>query len=70
MGGVSEESKERSPRCGREGRRPANKPVVKVSGLELQLSPEDSARRCKSKGRGSVYNPVFGISCHYCRFCL
>jgi hypothetical protein len=68
VGGVSEESEERYPRYGREGRRPANKPVVKVSGLELQ--PEDSARRCKSKGRGSVYNPVFGISCHYCRFCL
>ncbi|XP_062159885.1 uncharacterized protein LOC133867190 isoform X2 [Alnus glutinosa] len=65
--GKEEESEERYPRYGREGRRPANKPVVKVSGLELHLSPEDSARRCKSKGRGSVYNPVFGISCHYCR---
>jgi hypothetical protein len=52
VGGVSEESEERSPRCGRDGRRPANKPVVKVNGLELHLSPEDSASRCKSKGRG------------------
>jgi hypothetical protein len=59
VGGVSEESEEK-------GRRP----LVKVSGLELQLSPEDSARRCRSKGRGNVYNPVFGISCHFCRFCL
>lgn len=66
VGGVSESS----PSCGREERRPANKPLVKVSGLELQLSPEDSARRCKSNGRGNVYNPVFGICCHYCRFCL
>ncbi|XP_059454647.1 uncharacterized protein LOC132184880 isoform X2 [Corylus avellana] len=55
--GKEEESEERSRSWGR----------VKASGLELQLSPEDSARRCKSKGRGNVYNPVFGICCHFCR---
>ena len=66
VGGVSEESDEESEESS--PHRPANKPLVKVGGLELQLSPEYSARRCDSKGRGSVYDPVFGICCHFCRF--
>lgn len=65
VGGVSEESDEESEESS--PHRPANKPLVKVGGLELQLSPEYSARRCDSKGRGSVYDPVFGICCHFCR---
>ncbi|KAF8036306.1 hypothetical protein BT93_C2129 [Corymbia citriodora subsp. variegata] len=47
--------------------RPANKPLLKLQGLDYQLSPDASSRRCNSKGRGSVYDPVFGISCHFCR---
>lgn len=47
--------------------RPANKPLLKLQGLEYQLSPDASSRRCNSKGRGSIYDPVFGISCHFCR---
>lgn len=52
-----------------EDKRPANFPLVKISGSSHQLSPEDSARRCggSRQGRGKVYNPVFGISCHFCR---
>ncbi|XWS60832.1 hypothetical protein CRYUN_Cryun07bG0071100 [Craigia yunnanensis] len=49
-------------------KRPGNAPSVKIYGARHQLSPEDSARRCRRKeGRGSVYNPVFGICCHFCR---
>lgn len=25
-------------------------------------------RRCDSKGRGGVYDPVLGICCHFCRY--
>ncbi|XP_015883801.2 uncharacterized protein LOC107419575 [Ziziphus jujuba] len=51
-----------------ENSRPANMPLVKMNGKEFrQPSPESSSRRCNSKGRGSVYDPVFGISCHFCR---
>ncbi|KAK4280667.1 hypothetical protein QN277_012262 [Acacia crassicarpa] len=50
-----------------EDKRPANAPLIKLKGTELQLSAEASAVRCNSKGRGSVYNPVFGICCHFCR---
>ncbi|KAL3818498.1 hypothetical protein ACJIZ3_004403 [Penstemon smallii] len=32
-----------------------------------QISPETLARRCQSKGRGSLYDPVYGICCHFCR---
>ncbi|KAM4106505.1 hypothetical protein ACB094_04G070200 [Castanea mollissima] len=71
-GGVSEESVEESEESfgttpSSEERRPANMPLVKLGGLELQLSPEYSARRCDSKGRGSLYDPVYGICCHFCR---
>ncbi|XP_038895128.1 cell division cycle-associated 7-like protein [Benincasa hispida] len=48
-------------------KRPANAPSVEISDLEHRLSPDASARRCSSKGRGSVYDPVFGICCHFCR---
>ncbi|KAL9372335.1 hypothetical protein Peur_034579 [Populus x canadensis] len=49
-------------------KRPANAPLVKVKGvMQTQLSPEASARRCSSKGRGTIYNSVFGICCHFCR---
>ncbi|KAI9101621.1 hypothetical protein K1719_023865 [Acacia pycnantha] len=50
-----------------EDKRPANAPLIILEGTELQLSAEASAVRCNSKGRGSVYNPVFGICCHFCR---
>ncbi|XP_050258065.1 uncharacterized protein LOC126703180 isoform X1 [Quercus robur] len=71
-GGVSEESVEESEESygttpSSEERRPANMPLVKLGGLELQLSPEYSAHRCNSKGRGSLYDPVYGICCHFCR---
>ncbi|KAJ0456155.1 putative Zinc-finger domain of monoamine-oxidase A repressor R1, Spt6 acidic [Helianthus annuus] len=47
-------------------KRPANAPYV---DLRLCYSPEvSSERRCRSKGRGGVYDPVFGICCHFCRF--
>ncbi|XP_012075846.1 uncharacterized protein LOC105637061 isoform X1 [Jatropha curcas] len=49
-----------------EENRPANAPLVKGAEV-LCLSPEASARRCNSKGRGSIYDPVFGICCHFCR---
>ncbi|XP_031403445.1 cell division cycle-associated 7-like protein [Punica granatum] len=46
---------------------PANKPLLNLGDTDYQLSPEASARRCNSKGRGSVYDPIFGICCHFCR---
>ncbi|MFS7948535.1 putative Zinc-finger domain of monoamine-oxidase A repressor R1 [Helianthus anomalus] len=46
-------------------KRPVNVPYVDV---RLCYSPEvSSERRCRSKGSGSVYDPVFGICCHFCR---
>ncbi|XP_076945635.1 uncharacterized protein LOC143616791 [Bidens hawaiensis] len=46
-------------------RRPANAPYVDVRRCH---SPDvSSERRCMSKGRGSIYDPVFGICCHFCR---
>ncbi|XP_030541157.1 uncharacterized protein LOC115748706 isoform X2 [Rhodamnia argentea] len=47
--------------------RPANKPLLKLQGLKYHLSADASSRRCDSKGRGSIYDPLFGISCHFCR---
>ncbi|XP_039060338.1 uncharacterized protein LOC120204301 [Hibiscus syriacus] len=42
-------------------------PAVILNDAAYQLSPHDSARRCRGKeGRCSVYNPVFGICCHFC----
>ncbi|XP_022137070.1 cell division cycle-associated 7-like protein [Momordica charantia] len=55
--GVREETK----------KRPANAPLVDSVESKHRLSPDASARTCNSKGRGSVYDPVFGICCHFCR---
>ncbi|KAI9101528.1 hypothetical protein K1719_023818 [Acacia pycnantha] len=63
---VSEDGEVRFP-SESEDKRPANAPYIILKGTELQLSAEASAVRCNSKGRGSVYNPVFGICCHFCR---
>ena len=52
-----------------EEKRPANMPLVEVKASQAQLSPEIMIRRCDSKSRGSVYSPIFGICCHFCRFC-
>ncbi|KAI4347286.1 hypothetical protein L6164_008108 [Bauhinia variegata] len=62
----SSEWEEESLSCG-EVKRPANAPLIILKGKELQLSAEASSRRCHSKGRGSVYDPVFGLCCHFCR---
>jgi len=51
-----------------EKQRPANAPLVNLSDADILLSSENSARRCNSKGRGTIYNPVLGICCHFCRF--
>jgi len=48
-------------------RRPANAPVPKCSPAALQLSPDWLAQRCNSKSRGSVYDSILGICCHFCR---
>ncbi|KAJ4974482.1 hypothetical protein NE237_007656 [Protea cynaroides] len=50
-----------------EANTPANAPRLKVDTTELRPSPEVLSRRCDSKGRGSVYDPIFGICCHFCR---
>ncbi|RVX17894.1 hypothetical protein CK203_004180 [Vitis vinifera] len=57
--GVSKKNRE-------EETRPANMPLVKVTALQAQLSPDIMIQRCNSKSRGSVYSPVFGICCHFC----
>ncbi|XP_010270715.1 PREDICTED: cell division cycle-associated 7-like protein isoform X2 [Nelumbo nucifera] len=68
-----EESKPRrlfSKGEGEEGeeKRRANAPFVNVDVSELRrLSPDVLARRCDSKTRGSIYDPVIGICCHFCR---
>ncbi|KAL4360464.1 hypothetical protein GQ457_04G039240 [Hibiscus cannabinus] len=65
-----EEREEGSKSFSSEGRekRPANAPSVAINDASYQLSAQDSARRCRGKeGRCSVYNPVFGICCHFCR---
>ncbi|KAM3246311.1 hypothetical protein P3S67_032015 [Capsicum chacoense] len=49
-------------------KRPANAPYLRVKdGLLMPLSPEALARRCNSKERGSIYDPILGICCHFCR---
>lgn len=50
-------------------KRPANAPLIELNPKDVEhfLSAETSARRCDSKGRGSIYNPVLGICCHFCR---
>ncbi|KAI5660304.1 hypothetical protein M9H77_29097 [Catharanthus roseus] len=37
------------------------------NGLVSRPSPEALARRCTSRGRGSLWDPVYGICCHFCR---
>ncbi|KAI3758608.1 hypothetical protein L6452_06175 [Arctium lappa] len=49
-----------------EEKRPANAPLVNVRVCRSNADVS-SERRCMSKGRGSVYDPVFGICCHFCR---
>lgn len=49
-------------------KRPANAPLLRVKdGLVMHLSPEALARRCNSKDRGTIYDPILGICCHFCR---
>ncbi|KAF3636013.1 cell division cycle-associated protein 7-like [Capsicum chacoense] len=49
-------------------KRPANAPHLRVKyGLVMHLSPEALARRCNSKERGTIYDPILGICCHFCR---
>lgn len=48
-------------------KRPANAPLPKCSPAALQLSADLLAQRCNSKSRGSVYDSVLGICCHFCR---
>ncbi|CAJ2631295.1 unnamed protein product [Trifolium pratense] len=52
-----------------EEKRPANAPLIELNPKDVEhfLSAESSGRRCDSKGRGSVYNPLLGICCHFCR---
>ncbi|KAL6552373.1 hypothetical protein OROHE_007737 [Orobanche hederae] len=38
----------------------------KISDTMRQISLEALARRCESKGRGSLYDPVYGLCCHFC----
>ncbi|XP_009617422.1 uncharacterized protein [Nicotiana tomentosiformis] len=49
-------------------KRPANAPLLRVKdGLIPHLTPEALSRRCTSKERGTIYDPIFGICCHFCR---
>ncbi|XP_073281868.1 uncharacterized protein [Primulina huaijiensis] len=57
--GSTGNSKEKNPGNGFRGR--------PKRGSLLMISPEALARRCERKGRGSLYNPVYGICCHFCR---
>ncbi|KAL6003453.1 hypothetical protein ACLOJK_023683 [Asimina triloba] len=50
-----------------EKQRPANAPLVSIRQPQ-RLPPHVLARRCDSKSRGSVYDSVWGICCHFCRF--
>ncbi|CAA2973011.1 cell division cycle-associated protein 7-like isoform X1 [Olea europaea var. sylvestris] len=48
--------------------RPANAPLLSIRrSLRPKLSPDALTRRCTSKGRGSLYDPIYGICCHFCR---
>ncbi|GBG78794.1 hypothetical protein CBR_g28017 [Chara braunii] len=40
---------------------------VDVDVKPLVLPPHLQQHRCDSKGRGSVYDPVVGLCCHFCR---
>ncbi|XP_071709875.1 uncharacterized protein [Rutidosis leptorrhynchoides] len=45
--------------------RPANAPYV--DKRLCRSADVSSESRCMSKGRGSIYDPVLGICCHFCR---
>ncbi|XP_031492074.1 uncharacterized protein LOC116258807 [Nymphaea colorata] len=47
--------------------RPANAPLIYARPADLQLPDHVLARRCNSKERGSIYDPILGICCHFCR---
>ncbi|CAN6478168.1 unnamed protein product [Victoria cruziana] len=47
--------------------RPANAPFIYARPADLQLPDHVLARRCNSKERGSIYDPILGICCHFCR---
>ncbi|KAH7437312.1 hypothetical protein KP509_05G065500 [Ceratopteris richardii] len=47
--------------------RPGNAPLPKNCPSDLQVSPILSALRCRSKERGSLYDAIVGICCHFCR---
>ncbi|KAF3786863.1 hypothetical protein EJ110_NYTH24343 [Nymphaea thermarum] len=49
--------------------RPANAPLIYARPADLQLPDHVLARRCNSKERGSIYDPILGICCHFCRSC-
>ncbi|KAI3463548.1 hypothetical protein Pfo_020211 [Paulownia fortunei] len=57
-----------SSRNGKE-KGPVNGRMVRATRglMRSQISLEALARRCDSKGRGSWYDPVYGICCHFCR---
>ncbi|KAF8377704.1 hypothetical protein HHK36_031088 [Tetracentron sinense] len=42
---------------------PASAPFLSVDASELRFSPDVLARGCDGKGKGSDYDPVFGICC-------
>lgn len=56
------------------GKSPANAPSVRVRRNDSvsRLQPDALGRRCTSKWRGSLYDPIYGICCHFCRlgFCF
>lgn len=43
---------------------------VKRRSRRSGISEEALRRRCVSKERGSLYDPVYGICCHFCRCSL
>ncbi|XP_020102797.1 cell division cycle-associated protein 7-like isoform X2 [Ananas comosus] len=53
------------------GKSPDPVELTPQGGREVVVSEVERrqllSRRCDSKGRGSVYDPVLGICCHFCR---
>ncbi|KAI5084138.1 hypothetical protein GOP47_0000307 [Adiantum capillus-veneris] len=50
-----------------ESLRAGNAPFPKNCPTDLQVSPILSALRCRSKERGTLYDAIVGICCHFCR---
>lgn len=48
-------------------RRPENAHLPKYSRADLLLCPDLLTQRCNSKNRGSIYDSIVGICCHFCR---